>query len=371
MNAPAAPLFALQPGNVVCSRRGSVGRGVVISRKGAAVKFWCLLVGSLLGAGHAFGQVVEPPSSRLAHNDSATAHPPASDVPQSTFRSGVDLVALSVVVTDGQQKFVNGLTADNFAVFEDGIRQDVSFFAAGEVPLDLAILLDTSASMTDKMETVQQAAIGFASTLRPVDRLLVVDIKDATKILSPLSHDLGAARSAILATSPRGGTALYNGLYLTLKELAKQRAAGSEVRRQAIVVLSDGDDTASLLSYDDVMQVAKASDISIYTITLRSKWVTRHTSQPAQGYFSQSEFAMKSLAQETGARSFFPADIGELAGVYGTIAEELANQYALGYISKNPKRDGAYRRVIVRVADREGMRTRTRAGYLAAPISRR
>ena len=335
------------------------------------MKFWCLLVGSLLGAGQAFGQVVEPPMSRPAHSESAAAAATGSDVPQTTFRSGVDLVALSVVVTDGQQNFVTGLAADNFAVFEDGIRQDVSFFAAGEVPLDLAILLDTSASMTDKMETAQQAAIGFASSLRPVDRLLVVDIKDATKILSPLTDDLAAARSAILSTSPRGGTALYNGLYLTLKELAKQRGAGSDVRRQAIVVLSDGDDTASLLSFDDVMQVAKESNISIYTITLRSKWVTRYTSQPAQRYFSQSEFAMKSLAQETGARSFFPADIGELSGVYDTIAEELASQYALGYISKNPKRDGAYRRVIVRVADREGMRTRTRAGYLAAQVGRR
>ena len=333
--------------------------------KGAAVKCWCLLVGSLLGAGQAFGQVVEPPLSRFANSESST-NGAGSDVPQTTFRSGVDLVALSVVVSDGKQNFISGLAAENFAVFEDGIQQEVSFFAAGEVPLDLAILLDTSASMTDKMATAQQAAIGFASTLRPVDRLLVVDIKDATKILSPLSGDLEAGRQAILSTAPRGGTALYNGLYLTLKELAKQRAASTEVRRQAIVVLSDGDDTASLLSFDDVMQVAKASDISIYTIMLRSKWVTRHTAQPAQRYFSQSEFAMKSLAQETGARSFFPADISELTGVYDTIAQELASQYALGYVSKNPKRDGAYRRVIVRIAEREGMQTRTRAGYLGA-----
>ena len=330
------------------------------------MKFWCRLVGSLLGAGQAFGQVVEPPMSRFANSDSAAARGTDGPIPQSTFRSGVDLVALSVVVTDGKQNFINGLTADNFAVFEDGVKQEVSFFAAGEVPLDLAILLDTSASMTDKIATAQQAAIGFASTLRPIDRLLVVDIKDATKILSPLSADLDVAQKAILSTSPRGGTALYNGLYLTLKEMAKQRAAGAEVRRQAIVVLSDGDDTASLLSFDDVMQVAKESDISIYTIMLRSKWVTRHTSQPTQRYFSQSEFAMKSLAQETGARSFFPADISELTGVYDTIAQELASQYALGYISKNPKRDGAYRRVIVRVADPEGMQTRTRTGYLAA-----
>jgi VWFA-related protein len=330
------------------------------------VRLWFLLIATLFGVTTTSAQVTEqPPSQPAKHSDSAAA---ANNDVAATFRSGIDLVALSVVVTDGKQAFVNGLSANNFAVFEDGVRQEVSFFAAGDVPLDLAILLDTSASMTDKMATAQQAAIGFASTLRPVDRLLVVDIKDTTKILAPLSQDLTAARSAILATSARGGTGLYNGLYLTLKELSKQRRAGGDVRRQALVVLSDGDDTASLMSFDDVMDLAKQSGISIYTITLKSKWASRQTTLAAssQRYFSQSDYSMKALAQETGGRAFFPGEITELAGVYTLIAEELASQYALGYTSKNPKRDGGYRRVIVRVTDRPNTQTRTRSGYLSA-----
>ena len=284
----------------------------------------------------------------------------------TTFRSGVDLVALSVVVTDGQQKFVRGLTSADFKVYEDGVQQDVSYFAAGEVPLDLAILIDTSASMSDKLATAQQAAIGFASTLRARDRAMIVDIKDATKIVSPLSDNADETRAAILSTVARGGTALYNGLYLTLKELVKDRRANQDVRRQAIVVLSDGDDTASLLAFDDVMDLAKQSGISIYTIMLRSKWAVQQASNSGQRYFSQSEFAMKSLAQETGARAFFPMEIGELAGVYHVIADELANQYALGYTSKNPRQDGAYRRLTVRILDHPNVQTRTRAGYVAA-----
>jgi Ca-activated chloride channel family protein len=314
------------------------------------VKVLCLLAACLLGSAVTFGQTLEQPSAA------------------STFRSGVDLVALSVVVTDGNANFVNGLTAENFSVYEDGVQQEVSYFAAGEVPLDLAILLDTSASMTSKIATAQQAAIGFAATMREEDRLTVVDIKDATQILAPLSGDIEAAKRAILSTKPRGGTALYNGLYLTLKELARQRRSNEEVRRQAIVVLSDGDDTASLIAFDDVMALAKESGISIYTIMLRSTPVSVTTSRAR--YFSQSEFGMKSLAQETGARAFFPLDITELAGVYTMIADELASQYALGYMSKNPKRDGAYRRVIVKVSDRPGIQTRTRAGYLSARAER-
>lgn len=296
----------------------------------------------------------------------ASAPPAAS----TTFRSSVDIVALNVVVTDANKKFVIGLTPDDFAVFEDGVQQDVSFFGASEVPLDLAILLDTSASMTGKMELVQQAAIGFVSTLRAGDRVTVVDIKDATKILSPLGVDLEVAKRAILSTAPRGGTALYNGAYLTLKEMTKERRANSEVRRQAIVVLSDGADTASLVSYDDLMDLAKQSGIGIYTITMRSKHEVTRAAIRGQSYFSQSEFGMKALAQETGARAFFPMQLDELEGVYASIAEELATQYAIGYSSKNPKQDGAYRRVIVRIADQPTTNTRTRAGYTAPRAQR-
>ena len=313
------------------------------------MKLWYLLLGLVLVTGNAAAQVADQPPS----------------LPTATFRSTIDLVALNVVVTDGKQNFVNGLTADKFAIFEDGIRQDVRFFAAGEVPLDLAILLDTSASMTDKLTTAQQAAVGFASTLREQDRLLVVDIKDSTKVISPLGGDKDAAKKAILATAPRGGTGLYNGLYLTLKELTKARRGSGDVRRQALVVLSDGDDTASLMSFDDVMALAKESGISIYTITLKSKWMTRNATAGSR-YFSQSEYSMKALAQETGGRSFFPLEITDLSGVYASIAEELASQYALGYTSKNPKRDGGFRRVIVRVTDHPGVQTRARSGYLAA-----
>jgi len=304
----------------------------------------------------------------------ATTNQPSSTTagsdPTATFRSGVDLVALNVVVTDSDKKYVTGLAPADFAVYEDGVQQEVSFFGASGVPLDLAILLDTSASMTGKMGIVQQAATGFLSTLRSGDRTMIVDIKDATKVLFPLGDDLGGARAAIMSTVPQGGTALYNGAYLTLKELVKQRRANTEVRRQAIVVLTDGDDTASLVSYDDLMDVAKQSGIGIYTITLRSKFLVTQAQQRGHSYFSQSEFGMKALAQETGARSFFPTDVSELSGVYSAIAEELATQYALGYSSKNPKIDGAYRRVIVRVTDRPGAQTRTRAGYLAARATR-
>ena len=282
----------------------------------------------------------------------------------ATFKSGVDLVALNVVVVNPQQQFVGGLTADNFSVYEDGVQQQLAYFAAGEVPLDLAILLDTSASMYDKLATAQQAAVGFVSEMRPVDRLLVIDIKDSSKVLAPLSHDLTAAKNAILATSAQGGTSLYNGLYLTLREMMRQRRAETAVRRQAVVLLSDGDDTSSLVSFDDVMELAKQSGISIYTIRLGSS-LDVQLDRRKHPNFSKSEYGMKSLSQETGARAFSALKIGDLAGVYKSIGQELSSQYALGYTPTNQRRDGGYRRVVVRILDRANVLPRTRAGYLA------
>lgn len=326
------------------------------------MKCTCLVAACLLLTSAARAQEPAIPVETGAVGTTATPAALASPV-ATTFRSSVDLVALNVVVTDPRQRFVGGLSLGDFAVFEDGVRQDVSFFAASNVPLDLAILLDTSASMSDKMAIVQRAAMGFLSTMRPGDRAMIVDIKDATRVIHTLDADASGISAAIKSTRASGGTGLYNGLYLTFKELAKARSAGAgEVRRQAIVVLSDGQDTSSLVSFEDVMEVAKQAGIATYTITLRSP---RLTSEEPRGtrYLSESEFSMRVLAQETGGQPFFPLDVGQLDSVYGSIAKELASQYALGYMPKSMRQDGRFRRIVVQVPDRPEMRIRTRSGY--------
>ncbi len=142
--------------------------------------------------------------------------------------------------------------------------------------------------------------------------------------------------------------------------MQKVHAAEGDMRRQAIAVLTDGDDTTSLVSFDDVLALAKQAGIAIYTIVLKSPYPS--IAMTTQKYFSESEFAMKSLAQETGARAFFPTDITQLAGVYSMITDELSNQYAIGYTSNNPRRDATFRHILVRV-DAPNVRTRTRSGY--------
>lgn len=291
--------------------------------------------------------------------------PADTDQARPVFRSGAELVALTVAVMDsGGQRFVRGLSADDFAVYEDGVRQDVSFFAASEVPLDLILLLDTSASMTDKLATMHEAALGFLRTLRPQDRGAVVGFNDGVQVLRGLTGNAEALATAVRSTQAHGATALNNAIYVAIKEFGRSARQAGNVRRQAIAVLSDGDDTCSLIAFDDVLKEAKKSGVAIYTISLRGAPVTQR-----RGTFSTALYSMKTLAQETGAQAFFPTAIDELSGVYGKIADELEHQYALGYSPKNPRTDGRYRRVVVQVVSRPDLRLRTRTGYFAERAS--
>lgn len=275
------------------------------------------------------------------------------------FRTGVELVALNVTVTDGERRFVRDLERENFEVYEDGVRQEIAFFTKSQLPIALAILLDTSASMEEKLRTAQEAAVGFVRRLRPEDVAEAIDFDSTVRVVQPFTNDAQALESAIRKTTAGGSTSLYNALYISLKELKKMPARSSdEIRRQAIVVLSDGEDTSSLLGYEEVLDLAKRSETVIYAIGLRSP------RQDTVKGFREAEFVLRTLAQETGGRAFFPAEAGELASIYDQISEELASQYTIGYTSSNPRRDGRWRRIVVRV-DRPGLTARTKQGYYA------
>jgi Ca-activated chloride channel family protein len=293
----------------------------------------------------------------LARLPADAVSPRASRQQPPAFRAGVDVVVLNVTVTDAAGRYVTDLTPADFAVFEDGATQNVTFFGRATLPLALALLLDTSASMEDKLATAQEAAIGFARHLRPADVAELTEFDRDVRILQGFTNDADALERAIRRTSAGGSTSLYNAIYISLKELKKHRAGPTpDVRREAIVVLSDGQDTSSLVTYDEVLDLAKRSETAIYTIGLRSK-----DDAGARG-FSEADFVLRDLAQQTGGRVFFAARPEELAGIYGRIAEELASQYVLGYVSRNSRRDGGWRRLAVRV-DRENTIARTRQGY--------
>jgi Ca-activated chloride channel family protein len=271
------------------------------------------------------------------------------------FRGGVDLVSLNVTVMEGT-RYVPDLDEQDFEVYEDGARQSLTFFSRVQQPIALAILLDTSASMNERLETAQEAAVGFARRLRREDVIEVIDFDSQVRILQGFTNDVAALEKAIRGTDVNGSTSLYNAIYISLKELKKVKASSAEdIRRQAIVVLSDGDDTSSLVPYEEVLDLAKRSETAIYAIGLRPSGAYRSE-------FKEAEFVLKQLSQETGGRAYFVTNASELPRIYEQISEELANQYSIAYSSKNPMRNGAWRRIVVRV-NKPGLTARTRQGY--------
>lgn len=272
------------------------------------------------------------------------------------IRSGVELVSLNVTAFDGQGKFVTDLAEEEFEVYEDGAKQKLTFFSKTQQPISLALLLDTSASMEERMFIAQEAAIGFAKQLHKEDQAEVIDFDSQVRVLAPFTNDAAALEKAIRTTKPNGSTSLYNALYIALKELKKVKASSAtDIRRQAIVLLSDGDDTSSLIEFDQVLDLAKRSEVVIYAIGLRQGEIARRE-------FKEAEFVLKQLATETGGRAYFPTDARELAKIYQGIWDELSSQYAVAYASANPKRDGAWRRIQVRLL-RPSITGRTKQGY--------
>jgi Ca-activated chloride channel family protein len=272
------------------------------------------------------------------------------------FRAGVDTVLLSVTVADSKSHPTAGLTQANFKVFEDGQPQNIDFFAVERLPIALSLLVDSSQSMEGKLAMAQAAATGFVQSLGPDDLAQVIDFNKDTRIRQTFTSDREALERAIGAIRVGGSTSLYTALYIALSELERHRAGSpAELRRQAIIVLSDGEDTSSLKTYDDVEESTKRSNVAVYAIGLREKL-------PSAGRFNEADFALRTLSQVTGGRVFFVDDVKQLPEVYGQIADELANQYVIGYNPRNTKRDGAWRQIVVRV-DRPETVVRTRAGY--------
>ena len=276
------------------------------------------------------------------------------------FGAGIEIINLSLSVTDAQNNFVTDLQQGDFAVFEDGIRQELSPFTHENLPISLVLMIDTSASMEEKLQTAQAAAVRFSKTLRAQDLAQIVQFNDRATTLQPFSNDIAALEAAIRKTEASGPTALHNALYIALKDLMRDKKA-AELRRRAIVLLTDGEDTASLVTDEQVLELARKSEINIYAISLRPNRAQDRLRQA----FSQAEYLLNALTRDTGGRAYFPSSLGELDSVYDRIAEELRTLYSIGYVSANARRDGKWRRIVVRVADREGLTVRHKLGYYA------
>lgn len=287
----------------------------------------------------------------------------AASVPVQQDRDGgrftiavdVDLVVFNVTVTDSRGREVSGLKAADFQIYEDGHVQNIKLFRAEDAPATVGLIIDNSGSMRDKRADVTKAALAFVDASNPADEMFVLEFNENVYTGLPLSiaftSDAGMIRSALLGRLPSGLTALYDALYAGIEHL-KQGTRD----RKALVVLSDGGDNASHRKLDDVLQIAKRSSATMYTVGIYD-----------ETDLDRNPGVLKKIAQQSGGRAYFPESLTRLDQVWRDIAGRIRSQYTIGYSSTNLTRDGAFRRVQISASSNGGrpFRVTTRAGYTA------
>ena len=276
---------------------------------------------------------------------------------RAIFGSEVEVVNLNLSVTEPGERFVTDLKEDEIAVFEDGVPQKLCLFTRERLPLSLSILIDSSASMNPNLGVARSAALRLLQTLGPQDEAAIVEFNQRHNVVQEFTSDRTLLQQALEKLRADGTTGLFNALYISLRDLSR-RGPQDELRKRAIVVLSDGEDTSSLITDDQVVDLVRKSGVTVYAISLRPKRIDVASNQHRAAYF------LTALARESGGRVYFPSSLADLDGVYDVVAEELRTQYGVGYVSSNPRRDGAWRRIAILV-QRASLMVRHRPGYYA------
>jgi Ca-activated chloride channel family protein len=282
---------------------------------------------------------------------------------QDTLKVSVDLVNVPFSVTDRHGRFVSGLTAKDFTVEEDGRRQQIRNFAReNELPLTLAMLIDTSPSVRPVFEEEKTTANAFLeSILRTKDLALVIGFDRSVTLVQDYTENIKLLRRAIDELETGGGTSVYDAVYLACKE-----KLGSEAGRKAIILISDGEDTTSKVKFNEALFAAHQSDTIIYAISNSfSGGVFPYGRNRRTGSGGGDIGTLRKFSTETGGATFVVNNQNTFAKIFEQIAQELRSQYSLGYNSTNSARDGKFRQI--KIIPRDSSYTiRARKGYYAA-----
>ena len=281
----------------------------------------------------------------------------ASAQPTPVFRAGLDLVNVTVTVRDGKGGLVSDLTAEDFVVREDGRPQALEIFAPAALPaereelaLNLGMLFDTSESMRKDLKLSQESAVRFLEAIPRARDLLLIFFDRDIRISRYSSENQQGIFGRILEAKGEGYTALYDAIAVYLSRVADTPG------RKTLVLFTDGDDTTSQISPQEVEKLVRSSSATIYPVAFAGAF------RPGTSEALRARSFLHSIAGLSGGRVFQPTASRELAGIYQSILDELGTQYVLGYVSDNPKHDGKFRRITVELK-RPGLKVRHRPGY--------
>ncbi len=278
-----------------------------------------------------------------------------------TYRVNVDLINVYCTVYDKDTKsFLTSLPRDAFTIYEDGVKQEIKNFAReANLPLTLALLVDTSQSVAPKLKFEQEAATNFFYSMLAVpnerDRGMLVSFDSGVDLVQDLTNEPNKLEKQIRSLQAAGNTALYDAIVRVCDEKLIR-----DTGRKAIVILTDGNDSASAETFDRAREMALDANATIFAISINRG-----------GFFGvgggetrTGDKVLETFASDTGGKVWFPFQVEDLDANFREISQELRSQYNIGYISSNPKRDGTFRKIEVRVESRN-LKLNYRKGYYA------
>jgi VWFA-related protein len=278
---------------------------------------------------------------------------------QPAFHADVRLVVLHVTATNGRGEPVTNLDRGSFAVFEDGRQQPVTVFRQEDVPTSVGLLIDNSGSMRALRPSVEAAALAFVRASNPLDEAFVLNFADTPRIDVPLTHDVRLLETGVARVDAIGGTAIRDALQTAVIYL---REHGTRDRR-ALLVITDGNDNASMLSTAECRKLVEQSGAAIYALRL-----VRDMSSAADARGNNDE--LDRLAEVSGGIAARIAATSNIEQVTLDFARRIRNEYTIAYTPRNQALDGSYRAIQVKVTRPRGLTARTRSGYWATPLPR-
>ena len=289
-----------------------------------------------------------------AQDQKVTPQAPAAQT-ETSITLDVNRVNMLFTVSDKKGRFVTDLAKEDFLITEEKKPQQiVEFVAETDLPLRLAVLIDTSNSIRDRFRFQQEAAVEFVnSVMRPQDKAVIVSFDSGPELVADLTGDVPKLTQAIRSLRPGGGTSFYDAIFMACREKLQQDQPRHKFRR-ALIVLSDGDDNNSRYSRDQALEMAQKADVVLYAISTNNS-----------GAEKDGDKVLKYFTRETGGLVFFPFKVQDLAQSFENIANELRHQYNVLYRPEPAKTDGLFHEVDIKVKSRKDLVVRARKRYYA------
>ncbi|MES1260091.1 MAG: VWA domain-containing protein [Acidobacteriota bacterium] len=294
------------------------------------------------------------PSSQVPSPAAAQTHPkPESLEGDAIFTSETRLVPLNVTVTDKTGHLVTNLTRSAFSVYENGVLQQIKDFKHEDVPVSLGLIIDNSGSMREKRQGVESSALTLVRDSNPQDEAFVVNFNDEAYLDADFTSDIKMLEQGLAKIDSRGGTAMRDAIRMSIDHLKKKAKRDKKV----ILVVTDGNDNASIVGLEALVREAQQNDILIYAIGL----LTEEEKKEA----SKAKRALGLLVESTGGLAFYPKDVTQVEQIAHEVAHDIRNQYTITYTPTNQALDGSFRPIKVTVKSAGNVVARTRLGYYA------